>query len=289
MAIFGAIASVVAAPAVHAEEPLVLKPIGRWLVDYADDSCALRRTFGSEAEPFWLEIRQYAPGDEFIATVASRTVNLGKLAPDLRYRFVPDGEVRKNNLVATTSYAEGSQGVVLLDSMRPESSFRSGDELAGWSDEARDERERALKGLHIELTGSPDFELETGELHEPMNAMRTCLDDLIQSWGMDPQIHRSLSQKAGLENASAVTYELSRKVPSSLVPKGTTVMFRIIISEAGETESCNVILPAIEEGPEKDICELIRKRAVFTPARDASGNPVRSPEVFSVAYAISYR
>ncbi len=52
------------------DKRIELAPSGAWEVDYAEDSCALRRGFGEAGKEVWLELRRLT-GDGFQITVAS--------------------------------------------------------------------------------------------------------------------------------------------------------------------------------------------------------------------------
>ena len=54
-------ASLVSAPA-YAQDRLVLEPATDWVLDYDEDSCALKRQFGTEGQQAYLEMRQFGHG-----------------------------------------------------------------------------------------------------------------------------------------------------------------------------------------------------------------------------------
>ena len=50
---------------------LRLPQAGPWVMDYAEDSCALRSLFGEEGQQVYLELRQYQPGELMQLIVSS--------------------------------------------------------------------------------------------------------------------------------------------------------------------------------------------------------------------------
>ena len=61
------LASSTGAPA--AEEPLALQPSSDWVLDYAENSCALRRAFGDGPQKVFLELDNFALWDNFRVTI----------------------------------------------------------------------------------------------------------------------------------------------------------------------------------------------------------------------------
>lgn len=262
----------------RADEPIIMKPVSGWVMDYADDACALRRTFGSEDRPVWLELRQFAPSFEFLVTVATGSFKMVMRAP--RSRFLPDGPERTQDLAAYGAYGEGVEAVMFPDDV-------FGGLPGPWVDTQRDERERSITGLQIESTFKEDFILQTGELHRPMTAMRTCLDDLLRSWKIDPEVSRTLSRPATPVDINRWAAPIRRLFPTGLyyVSGTPSVVFRLLIDDVGNVESCKVQRPVVHQDYEDEICGIILKRAKFSPALDAAGQPVRSLYTQRVVYS----
>lgn len=71
-----ALALVMASGPVHAEltAPVVLKPSGKWIVDYAESRCRAVRMLGNEDERSVLILDQYAPSRQLIWTIAGPVI-----------------------------------------------------------------------------------------------------------------------------------------------------------------------------------------------------------------------
>src|SRR6478609_8369090 len=76
---------IVPAAARASEQPLLLPPSSSWVVDYAEDSCALRRTFGDGRINAILEMRQIGPGNGYEIRIGSDTLSRTRRAPRVRY------------------------------------------------------------------------------------------------------------------------------------------------------------------------------------------------------------
>jgi hypothetical protein len=103
-------------------EALQMAPASDWVMDYAADSCALRRAFEADGQRALLEMRQFGPGETFQVTVGSDTLSRTSRKP--RVRFEPDSELVDPGMVYVFDRDE-THGVLYTDSFRP-SSLRLG-------------------------------------------------------------------------------------------------------------------------------------------------------------------
>ena len=267
-------------------EVRALEPSSGWIVDYADDSCALRRTFGEASGLVWLELRQFAPGDEFLVTVGSAAFRAQKRVP--RSRFDPDGPLRAQPLAAYGHYRSDVRGLSFPDSLRPVMRGETPESLLPWSNEERDAREKSVTGLYVEESLERGVLLQTGELHKPMTAMRACLDDLLTHWGIDAEADRHLSIRAKPRNQARWARPIQNRFPTGLLYVGSSsrVTFRLLIDVTGKPEACRVLRPVTDERYQESICGILLDQAEYEPALDAAGSPVKSYHLLNVVYAV---
>jgi len=71
----------------QSSERAQMAPASPWSIDYAQDSCALRRSFAAGSNQMFLELRQFGPSASFEVTVASSTF---RPSSSVRTRFEPD-------------------------------------------------------------------------------------------------------------------------------------------------------------------------------------------------------
>ena len=147
--------------------PLRLEPKSPWEIDFGEESCALRRTFGTDAASAHLEILQQAPGAYFRVTVTSGTLDL--LDSEARVRFEPD-------YLAPAHLAEGV-AIAFTDSLQ-KNVLGSSQPFIDWRREDRDQREAAVASLSIDDGFTRNLTLVTGEMHAPMEALRDCVNNL---------------------------------------------------------------------------------------------------------------
>jgi len=275
-----------ACPAEARVEIRTLEPSSNWIMDYADDSCALRRTFGEGSDLVWLELRQFAPGDEFLVTVGSAAFQAQKRVP--KSRFDPGGPLRAQPLAAYGDYGTDVRGLSFPDSLRPALRGETPDSLLPWSEEERDARETSATSLYVEESSERGVQLQTGELHKPMTAMRACIDDLLTHWGIDPEVDDHLTSRAKPRNQAVWARPIQSRFPKGLFNVGRTsrVTFRLLVDAEGKPEACRVMRPVTDEAYQETICGILMDRAEFEPAFDAAGSPVKSYYLLNVVYAV---
>ena len=60
----------------HAKSALSQPPLTEWKIDFADDSCAMRRGFGTPDKLTVLELRRFGPGTATQFTVVTNALRL---------------------------------------------------------------------------------------------------------------------------------------------------------------------------------------------------------------------
>ena len=293
LAAAAALAACFAPSLARAQEVRTLKPTSPWNVDYADDSCALRRSFGTgDGKDFYLELRQFAPGTYFYATVAApRGMMRGN---ELRLRFEPDAEARTVDALRVTMGSD-RQGYNWADSLRrggraaaKTDSDRKDEDTAEWPDAERSRREAELTGLLLQRGFGKPVLLATGEMHKPMEVMRACLDELLTHWGIDAAAQRTLTRKAKPIEQAEWVKEIQNAYPSDMLRrlKSGIVRLRMIVGPDGKAKSCHIPIPSDDPSFEDAACERMMRYARFEPALDANGQPITSYYVTSVIYLV---
>ncbi len=118
---------------------------------------------------------------------------------------------------------------------------------------------------------------ETGSLKAPIAALQACADDLLATWGLDPDKHKTLSAAAILEPD-----------PNGVLPQGTIPFgefsklngganqVRLMIGADGKPTACTIYSPTLAETLNERICSTVMREASFQPAKDADGQPIAS-------------
>lgn len=179
-------------------ETITLEPHSTWAIDYAEDSCALRRYFGGEGAPVFLEMRQFAPESSLQFIIASEHYSLKRRnrARDIMLRFLPGEDAVRGNMPFNMAFDDDHKGFTFSSRFWPTQTESEIDPNSLLQIEGRDERESAISSIEIINGFRDNLIFQTGSMLPPMQAMRTCLDELLEHWGIDAEAHRTLSQIA---------------------------------------------------------------------------------------------
>lgn len=282
-----------AAPVEAIDPPLVLQPSSPWVVNYAVDSCRLIRTFGEGDQRVRLEFRTFAPEKWFWLLVSGEPVGSGSSAiARLRYRFDPDsrdiaGYALRGKLDEKTYAVMFQTSFETRDAREAESKAYRRDREAYESrrGEFDLEREAKVDALEIGLTARRRIVLKLGTMRPPMDAARACLDDLLESWGVDAKIQKSLTRPA-VPIVSPENWLKSSDFPQKMFADGLndSVNFRLTVDPTGMPTDCSVLTMESKPAFIKATCDTLMKRARFKPALNSQGKPVASIYVNTVIW-----
>jgi Gram-negative bacterial TonB protein C-terminal len=147
--------------------------------------------------------------------------------------------------------------------------------------------EQRATELHIEQKGGPKLLLQTGTMAKPLRGLRDCVDDMIRSWGIDPQVQQNLSARPQ-PTGNPGTWVTSGDYPMKMLRErqNAHIRFRLIIGVDGKVISCAVQSAAGPTDFRDWTCDLIKRRAKFPPALDATGKPVKAYWSSSVRWGV---
>lgn len=260
-------------------------PLKSWNVDYADDSCALRREFTSGEDNVLFEMRQFAPGDAFTATAASTSFRPG-LRP-LRVRFLPDTMSHVAAASNALNYPNRLFGYSWNDTFMPLEKGSDKLQVIGSIPDTIS-REKAVQGIELSEGLRRTILLTTGEMKRPMDGMRKCMDELLTHWGIDAVAHRTLSRRAVAKDQQKWAQVIQNRYPDEMLrlSKGGIVRVRIMVGIDGQPTSCHMQVRSQDPSFETTACAGIMKAARFEPALDAGGKPIASYFVTSIFYKV---
>ena len=278
-------ASTLSSPS-RAEEAHKLEPASPWNIDYADDSCALKREFGSSNDRVLFELRQFAPGDSFSVLVAAGEKRFRQRPPLVR--FLP-GELNPRTIDNALHFSDGAgmKAVRWRDPFvpserrsNPADAVRSAADYKFW--------EGAVSGVEVAGTFAPAVALATGEMHKPMQAMRACLDELLTHWGIDAAAHRTLSRRAQPVSQASWALEIQDSYPREMLLREQSgeVRVRMMVGTDGKPTGCHVQIKSQDPSFEQTACREMMKAARFEPALDSGGKPIASYYVTAIIYRV---
>lgn len=277
--------SILCAAARAPTPPVTFKPTDRWNIDYSDDSCALRRNFSDGKRRISLEMRQFSPGITFYLTLASAEIRMDSGIP--KAGFAPGVEMRKIEFPLYLRFTPEVTGMQWPDRLLTDQELQDAAKGAYWDPVIRDRREALVTGLN--LGGRlPDIFLATGEMHGPMQAMRTCLDELMTHWGIDATAQHTLSRLVTPVEMENWVRKIQETYPSAMLDKhkSGSVRVRLIVNEAGKPTSCHLQMKSQDAAFEKTACDKMMKVARFSPALDTNGKPLASYYTNTINYLV---
>ena len=278
------------APAIaNAREPLVLEPSSAWNIDYSPESCKLGRKFGEGENAVTAVFMKSAPGPSMQVLAVGKSLKI-RWREKIKYTWWPTGGDESERAGALFGESDEVTSILVTTSLVVFPTHSEEPFLLDIGDLERLERERAaqvtqfrfVKGLKSPVT------LELGDMSAPMAALETCVDALVESWGLDPSEQRALSRPAMPAN------DTQRWIKDSEYPKGALendreaiIEFRLLVDEGGKVTRCDTVGTFVESDFSKGLCALVRDRAQMTPALGPDGEPVASYYVQTVRYQMA--
>lgn len=283
LALIAALAT--AAPAAVAAEPVVLKPTSPWNVDFGENKCRLARFFGEGEYRHLLSFEMYWPDDQLGMMVAGPAMKpFASLRPtDLRFQA-------EQTPIKTEPFAgrAGELGDALIFS-----GVRLAEGVA-WDGRFEEPRSSipaldtamAAKTQFVSVKqGRSEVQLASGPLGKAFDLLNQCTLDLVGSWGLDIEKHRTLTRMARWTNAKMLVRRIQASYPVAALATGEQAILRmrVIVSETGTVESCTLLDATVTRNLDSPACDYM-KRATFEPALDAEGKPMRSYFTSGIIY-----
>lgn len=271
--------------ALSATTPAIYPASSPWNLHYADDSCLLVRGFGTGQTKALLRFEKTAPSERFSLTLLGGPLRLNSgLTRRISLTFGPGGtpDTREGAPVGDMMIGEVKTPLVIVES----ASLYGQPPASVLEEVARSPAAEAkITQLLVALRGGSEFILKLGPMDKPMAALRTCTDNLVKGWGLDPDVQKSL-RSSPVPLKSPGDWLRSGDYPAVMLSSGKSavVRFRLIVDASGGVTGCSI--PSSTKGEEfgKTTCNVLVKRARFTPAVDAGGKPVASYYVNSVTW-----
>lgn len=293
---FAALLAGLATPALADELPgefaqrkgvIKLQPSGPWALNFAEDKCILSRQFGDDDNRHLVFFEQSYPSNSFGMTLAGRgtrrfargrwnylgilnDVPMKHLSGDFR------GEVDQFGHAIIMGDVFIGPELEEVDGQRPQPAPASID------------LGQAAKIDRIVLKlGTSGLSFETGNMMPPLQALNVCTGDLLREWGLDPEKHHDY-RPARWINEEDIVERIVRQYPRKAMYRGEQAIFRmrVIVETDGTVSDCHLEKSTDTEFLESPACEPMMK-AMFEPALDSEGQPMRSFYATSINYIMN--
>lgn len=268
---------------------VTLKPATKWIADYQDEDCSIRRGFIAEGrKAMVLELSSFSYGENFRVKVYGEGITVRDNPP--RTKFEPDDTLDQHKDAVLVKFTDGKRGILYKDMIFRNSEVEKiGDKATeSWrmGSAARDARENEITALFIGKAFQEDVRLQTGSLHGALEALRTCLADLAKTDGLDPEKLEHLSRQVTAKDILLWTSKVQEVYPDDMARKGrsASVDVRLIVDEQGKPATCLARNLGQEESFTSTACERMMRYARFEPALDADGHPTRGYYTTTINY-----
>lgn len=262
------------------EGTTVLEPRGGWTLDMRESKCRLARWFGDEDDVHLLLIEQTAPQNLFSLTLAGSNLRRFRTANDLRLGMEPNRRMTSRERFAITDMEDAGPAIILGGVRIGFAPDANGLIAAGISVEAAATIEQL-----VVADGRDALVFASGNMERPIRALNACTTNLLNEWGLDPQVHQSYTP-AYLLDREAFEKRLTARYPRGAIWRGEQGIFRFraIVETDGSVSDCMIENVSTVGDLDPPACDELRK-ARFEPAKGADGSAIRS----FFANAVNYR
>ena len=263
-----AFAALLPVPSIAAAKNVTrLAPVTPWHVDWTDTSCTLARGFGEKADPDLLRFEQFGQGLQLQMLMTSNALRFLEQSdrPTIVYSVTDTGPEFEQKLPRALLGSLPNKKVTLFI---PQSLLFPDDLVNAVAADVQITQIGVTDRGHVVV-------FDAGSLEKPFEAMRSCMDDLIKTWGLDPQKLRQLSRWP-VPKSPPAKWLRSNDYPDRELELGKQglVAFRLMVDEAGKPTDCLIQRSYSDKVFDKITCEKLLARAKFEPALDQVGNPV---------------
>ena len=274
-----AAAALLASPAAQAQNAAIFTPNSAWAADYGDDYCRLVRSFSDGTDEITLAVQRVQPGADTQLMLIGDAIRPFRGAEELGWHFLP-GDTERKSRYTRSQTGDGQQylrieNVMLTPFTPPPPGTPPGP--PPYDRAAEQAATKNMTGLLVSTGVTKPVRIETGRLDAPIAALQTCTDDLIKTWGLDPEKHKTMSAPAAMNpNADGI-------LPQGTIPFTEFAKFagggnqvRLLLDASGKPTSCTIFAHTLDKGLNDRICQLVMEKASFTPAKDAAGETMAS-------------
>lgn len=287
----GLMASVIAAPAAAKEKP-PLEPSSEWKVAHGHDQCSLSRHFGDEKKDVLLEITSFGTTNGFRFTLTGAPLSKYYSGKTLSLSLSP--EVRASEVRILRGDVDGQAAVRFSARYaaydETDEKFKDALGTQEWANHAaipeKPETDFEEKATILLLKEDiwKQISLHTGEMSKPLADLRTCVDKLEVSWGLDPAKQKTLSRVPVPLPSTIKSIQGNYPAKMSLLGLSSFVPVRVMVDADGNASQCVIPIDGVSPEFKAAVCEGLTNR--FEPARDADGHPTAS---HYIAHVIFYR
>lgn len=220
-----------------------LAPSGKWTVDYEPTMCVASRQFGPEQAPIYLAFQPSVSMD-------TKDVKLFVLSPNI------EGDGVRNGKALLTLQPSGATKSVNYISWVPKPGGPRGYEME--VDAPFMAQVGQSTGLSLNA-GKEAVAFATGKIQPVLDAMATCNDKLMLSWGADPA---AKAEPVGNPGDWFTDDDYPKRALSRHVQGRTVVV--VTVDPEGKTKACRVAVTSGDADLDSSTCDIARRHGRYT-------------------------
>lgn len=275
------------------EKAVKLEPISPWNIDYAESRCRLARVFGTEEEMHPVFFEQASPATSFTLTVGGQELRPFHRAAPIELGMENDEPMQRLERVAKAELGQFGPALIIQGKRINDRPDAPDDDNVANSNRTQvslhqiDLGEAASIDRLVLMRGKRVLSFETGNMKAPFEALNQCSRTLLQTWGVDPEQHERYTP-IKWTNRKAIARRISSSYPSTALRKGESGIFRlrVIVEPDGTMSECHLNSATLVDSLQSPACREM-KNAVFQPALDKDGKPMRSYYLTRIIYQAS--
>jgi len=228
--------------------PVALQPATAWKVDYSHNSCILTRQFAGAGQTYDFELT-FAPVEK------RAWLRIGSAEPIRRF---DDGDAMVE--VDGAKLSEPTHFNVFENA-------KHGTTREFLFLQFRRDVGAAARSLRLVPPRHGDLRLDLSDFPDAMRVMGSCMDDLHRSLGVDPAALQSVAVDP--EGWSmAFVHSPDRQFDLQLL---------YWVTPQGTVDECKVVAPSGISEFDARVCDELKQKGRFKPAKTAAGAAVRAP------------
>jgi TonB family protein len=239
-----------------------LQPTGKWVVEFADSACVASRSFGTPDKRLDFHLKAPMLGQNFeIVIVVPDSKRPQGNGYDEGWIERPDGS--RAAPITAGSYSTVSKTQVTRIYVDPEKYIIGQD------------GERII----LQINKERRYDLALPDLQKVQRVLNQCLTNLRDDYGVGENVTKQIATPAESKQ-SLIGYFNTDDYPSEAVAKGEQGYVGVLywVETDGRVKECKIVESSRRQSLDGRTCEIIRRRARFTPAQDQQGKAIRSPK-----------
>ncbi len=252
----------------------VLDPLDDWAWGKTDEYCGLVRNFGDASDPVRLQITSYGTTGSYRIEVSGTDLpSNSNAAVTGSAAFGSAQDLQSLHVVVGR---RGDGGSIEFLARRGDGFLFAYGWSTGFDTLAALTFEPDAEMLTVGTPAMAPLTLKLGSMQDGVTLLRECEDLLLEGWNLDVPAPSTIAEDAVITNGRDVLRAIRLPAVMMLNRQSQIVQVRLVIDEEGEVADCALQSPDWRDRDARGLCNAFERDGEYTPARDASGQPVAS-------------